>query len=148
MEGGAPAGIRIRPGEDGCLMTRRRMRRMTRHGNNKTKPKGIEIEEFPLNLIRRLKNANFGITRPFSLGVSSRGGMMGAAGIRFARRFMNPIAADISRPTSAGRRDSGKGVLCYGEEMGRSLRKSGKIAKKGQKPPAKASTPQVSTTGI
>ena len=73
---------------------------MTRHGNSRTKPKGIEMEEFPLSLIRRLKKASFGITRPFSLEVSSRGGMTGAEGIRFARRFMNPMGADISRPAS------------------------------------------------
>lgn len=102
MAGGAPAGIRILPGEEGCRRTSRRMRTMTRHGNSNTKPKGIEIDEFPLSLIRRLKNANFGITRPFSFEVSSRGGMTGAEGIRFARRFMNPMGADISQPTSAG----------------------------------------------
>lgn len=85
---------------------------MTRHGNSSTKPKGIEIEEFPLSLIRRLKNANFGITRPFSFELSSSGGMTGAEGIRFVRRFMNPIGADTSQqPTSTGGKRRYEGVL-------------------------------------
>jgi len=66
MDGGAPAGIRIRPVEEGCVTMRRTIRTITIHGNRSTKPSGIEIAEFLLSRIRRLKKANFGIIKPFS----------------------------------------------------------------------------------
>lgn len=34
---------------------------MTIHGNSKTTPSGMEMEEFPFNRIRLLKNANLGV---------------------------------------------------------------------------------------
>jgi hypothetical protein len=67
MDGGAPAGIRIRPGEEGWVTMRRTIRTITIHGNSSTNPNGIEIVEFLLSRIRRLKKANFGIVKPFSL---------------------------------------------------------------------------------
>lgn len=51
IEGGAPAGSNMPPGLEGCRTTRTRIRTMTMHGNNRTATSGIEIFEFPLNLI-------------------------------------------------------------------------------------------------
>lgn len=67
------------------------MRIITRHGNNKTNPKGIEMEEFPFSRIRRLKNANLGRDRPFSREKSSIDGSAGVEGKRFVIRCMKPI---------------------------------------------------------
>jgi hypothetical protein len=86
IDGGAPAGMRIRPEEEGCRTKRRRIRTITRHGNNKTNPKGIEMDEFPFSRIRRLKNANLGRDRPFSREKSSIDGNAGAEGKRFVIR--------------------------------------------------------------
>jgi hypothetical protein len=78
-------------------MNRRRIRTMTKHGKSSTMPNGIEMDEFLFNLIRRLKNANLGIMRPFSREVSSMEGRAGEAGMRFARFCMNPMGAEGSR---------------------------------------------------
>lgn len=69
-----------------------RMSSTTMHGNSKTNPKGIEIEELPFNLIRRRKNDNRGRNLVFSLFRSSAVGRLGAEGIRFVRPCMNPMA--------------------------------------------------------
>lgn len=53
MDGGAPEGIMIRPGEDGCLTKRKRIKMTTMHGNSSTKPSGIDIDELPFSRIRR-----------------------------------------------------------------------------------------------
>lgn len=66
------------------------------HGNSNTNPKGIEIEELPFNLIRRLKNDNLGNILVFSLLRSSRVGRLGVEGSRFVRPCMNPMALDSS----------------------------------------------------
>ena len=55
-----PAGIKMPPGEAGCRTKRSRMRTITRHGNSKTRPRGIEIEELPFRRILRRKKANLG----------------------------------------------------------------------------------------
>lgn len=78
--------MRIRPGEEGCLTNRRRIRIITRHGNSKTKPSGIEMEELPFNRMRRLKKANLGRTWLFSREASSTDGSVGAEGKRFIIR--------------------------------------------------------------
>ena len=97
MDGGAPAGINSRPGEDGCLTKMMRISRTTRHGNSKTNPNGIEIEEFPFSRIRRRKKDNWGSNRPLSLLRSSSAGRLGEDGIRFASPCKNPIASkDLS----------------------------------------------------
>lgn len=88
-----PAGINIRPGEEGCLTKRSRIRTITRHGNSKTKPSGIEMEEFPFSRIRRRKNANLGTARPFSRETSSTDGSTGEEGRRFTIRWMKPMGA-------------------------------------------------------
>lgn len=49
-------------------------------GNSSTNPKGIEILEFPRNLIRRRKKENFGNIRDFSLVVASVEGGGGVEG--------------------------------------------------------------------
>jgi hypothetical protein len=59
---------------------------ITRHGNTKTNPSGIEMEELPFNRIRRLKKANLGKIWPFSREYSSRDGSAGADGKRFMIR--------------------------------------------------------------
>jgi hypothetical protein len=85
MEGGVPAGIRIPPGDAGCRTNRRRIKTITRHGNSNTKPRGIEIDEFPFKRMRRRKKANRGEARPLSRDASSIG-RLGALGSRFAMR--------------------------------------------------------------
>lgn len=60
IEGGVPAGIKIPPGDEGCRTKRSRIKTITRHGNSKTNPRGIEIDELPFNLILRRKKANLG----------------------------------------------------------------------------------------
>lgn len=85
MEGGVPAGIKMPPGEAGCRTKRSRMRTITRQGNSKTSPRGIEIDELPFRRILRRKKANLGWRRPFSLGASSNG-RLGALGSRFVIR--------------------------------------------------------------
>jgi hypothetical protein len=55
MAGGAPAGINILPGFDGCLTNNTRMRITTMSGKRITTPSGTEMLEFPLNLNGRLK---------------------------------------------------------------------------------------------
>lgn len=57
MAGGAPAGIKNRPGELGCLRNRTRMRRKTVKGKRITTPKGAEMPELPLKRIGRLRKA-------------------------------------------------------------------------------------------
>jgi hypothetical protein len=94
IDGGAPAGMRIRDGEDGWRRKRSTIRTITRHGNNKTKPKGTEIEEFRFSRIRRRKNANLGNTGPFSLGNSSSDGIAAVDGRRFLIRCINPIGTE------------------------------------------------------
>lgn len=57
IDGGAPAGINILPGEAGCLTNSTRMRMTTMHGKMMTTPRGTETLEFPLNLKGRRKRA-------------------------------------------------------------------------------------------
>ena len=64
----------------------------TMHGNNRTKPRGIEIDELPLIRIRRRKKDNRGKRRPFSLLKSSRVGIFGVEGIRFTSPWTKPMA--------------------------------------------------------
>lgn len=60
---------------------------ITRHGNNSTNPRGIEIEELPFNLMRRRKKANRRPNTPFSrVAVSSTDGKAGALGRRLVMR--------------------------------------------------------------
>ena len=103
IDGGVPAGTRSPPEEEGCRRKRTRIRTITRHGNRRTKPKGIEIDEFPLSRILRLKKANLGSTRPFSRGGSSRG-RVGAEGSRFEIRCMNPISTEGESVADASRK--------------------------------------------
>lgn len=85
MEGGVPAGIKIPPGDEGCRTKRSRMKTITRHGNSKTNPKGIEMDELPFKRMRRRKKAKGAELRPFSRGSSSMG-RLGALGSRFVMR--------------------------------------------------------------
>lgn len=86
IDGGVPAGIKMPPGDEGCRTKRRRIRTITRHGNNKTKPRGIEIEEFPFRRILRRKKSNLGSTLPFSRDAASSSGRLGEEGNCFAIR--------------------------------------------------------------
>jgi hypothetical protein len=92
MEGGAPDGIKMRPGDEGCLTKRKRMRMTTMHGNSSTKPSGTEMDELPFSRIRRRKNDSCGKPRPFSLLKSSRDGMFGVEGIRLTSPCTKPMA--------------------------------------------------------
>ena len=62
------------------------------HGNSRTNPNGIEIEELPFNRMRRRKNDNPGSTWAFSSLNSSRDGGLGDEGIRLMRPPMKPMA--------------------------------------------------------
>lgn len=65
------------------------------HGNSKTRPRGIEMEEFLRSRMRRLKKANLDIIVPFSLTrLSSNGEEESILGTPFVSRFMIPMMAD------------------------------------------------------
>lgn len=101
MEGGAPEGINMRPGDDGCLTKRKRMRMTTMHGNSSTKPSGIEIDELPFRRMRLRKNDNRGRLRPFSVLKSSSDGMFGVEGIRLTSPCTKPMAEALSMHSHA-----------------------------------------------
>lgn len=65
IEGGAPAGNKIRPGEDGCRTMRTKISIITMSGNMSTVPSGMDILEFPFNLIRRRKKVDPGRSHSF-----------------------------------------------------------------------------------
>ena len=94
IDGGVPAGIKIPPGEEGCRTKRSKIRTITRHGNSKTNPKGIEIDELPFKRILLLKNANLEMLRPFSRETSSTG-RLGEEGSHFEIRCVNPMGARL-----------------------------------------------------
>jgi hypothetical protein len=91
--------MRIPPGEEGCLTKISTIRTITRHGNSKTNPSGIEIDELPFNLIRRLKKANRDTSLPFSWETSSRDARAGADGRRLTIRRKTFMVAENDRWT-------------------------------------------------
>ena len=99
--GGAPAGISIPPGVDGCRTTRTKINIITIQGNKSTAPSGMDIFEFPFKRIRRRKKASPGDIRSFCRerspkeGSFSREGRFGDEGILFAIFCTNPIYAAI-----------------------------------------------------
>ena len=100
MAGGAPAGINILPGEEGCRTKRTRIRTTTMHGKMMTTPKGTEMLELPFNLRGLRKKASReanrlerGFLPPFS---SDRGSCGGPEGMSLPAR----------RKRSIGREDS------------------------------------------
>ncbi len=93
IDGGAPAGISIRPGDDGCRTTKTSIKMITMHGKRRTAPRGMEMEELPFNRIRRLRSASLGDIRYFCRDRSSREGKVGEEGIRFRRFLTIPIGA-------------------------------------------------------
>jgi hypothetical protein len=68
------------------------------HGNSRTNPNGIEIDELPFNRMRRRKNDNPGSAGAFSLLISSRDGEWGDEGIRLTRPCRKPMTAKGSLP--------------------------------------------------
>ena len=75
-----------------------RISNTTMHGNSRTNPRGIEIEELPFNCIRRRKNDNPGDVWVFSLLKPSRDGTSGEEGIRLTRPCMKPITSNCFPP--------------------------------------------------
>ncbi len=65
INGGAPAGISIFPGEAGCRTMRTSIEIITRRGNKSTAPNGIDIDELPFKRILLLKNDSLGRIRSF-----------------------------------------------------------------------------------
>jgi hypothetical protein len=63
------------------------------HGNSKTIPRGIDIEELPFNRILRLKNANRGEIESAFRDMSSNEGKFVGEGIRFFRVCTRPLIA-------------------------------------------------------
>ena len=84
IEGGVPAGTNIRPGDDGCLITRMRIKMTTIHGKRSTNPKGTDIDEFPRILILLLKNESRVSVRGLSAAHFSEDGTEGVDGNDFA----------------------------------------------------------------
>ena len=68
------------------------------HGNSRTNPNGIEIEELPFNRMRRRKKDNPGNAWAFSFLISSKDGGFGDEGIRFTRLCMELMTAKGSLP--------------------------------------------------
>lgn len=93
MDGGAPAGMNTRPGEVGCRKNRTHIKIVTRPGKRSTRPRGIEIVEFPFRRIR-LRNKPEGsrgvILSAFSDQPLIRGNG-GGDGIRFVRFCTKPM---------------------------------------------------------
>ena len=56
IAGGAPAGMNICPGDDGCRTTIISINITTISGNSSTSPRGTETFELPFKRIRLLKN--------------------------------------------------------------------------------------------
>ena len=100
IDGGAPAGIKMLPGDDGCRTISTRISIITIQGNKSTAPRGMDILEFPFNRILLLKNANRGVSRFFRRerssreGNFSREGRFGDEGMRFTRFCTNPMYAE------------------------------------------------------
>src|SRR5947199_910185 len=70
-----------------------RISNTTMHGNSRTNPNGIEIEELPFNRMRRRKNDNPGSAWAFSFLISSKDGGFGDEGIRLTRPPMKPMTS-------------------------------------------------------
>lgn len=82
---------------------RMRINIITMSGNKITTPRGIDIFEFPFNLIRLLKKANLGDSRSFCRAIFSSDGRLGEEGIRFTSFCTNPMdATDESVTLEAG----------------------------------------------
>jgi len=96
IDGGAPAGISILPGDEGCRRNKTRINIMTIHGNKRTSPKGIEMEELPFKRMRRRKKANRGESRSALRDTSSREGRLGEFGRCFASFCTKLMIAAVS----------------------------------------------------
>lgn len=94
IDGGAPAGIRMPPVDDGCRTTSTSMSIITMHGKRSTAPRGMDIFELPFSRIRRRKKANLGDRRSVSPDKSLSEGRFGDDGIRFKIFWTSPIDAD------------------------------------------------------
>lgn len=141
IDGGAPAGTRILPGEEGCRTTRTSINIKTMQGKKRTNPSGMEMRELCLRRIRRLKKAiergeifSALLDRPSSVG------MFCVEGIRFLTLWMKLIvSAGRSRARCPGpaerddnqafegrrndlatRRTRSKSVQCKAERYARS----------------------------
>lgn len=118
MDGGAPAGTSILPGEEGCRTTRTSINISTMHGNKSTKPKGMEMRELSLRRIRRRKKAmergdifSALFERPSSVG------MFCVEGIRFLTFWMKSIVVRFVwkvGETAAGESKRGNGEVVSG----------------------------------
>jgi hypothetical protein len=91
IDGGVPAGTNIRPGELGCLMTRMRMINTTRPGKRRRKPSGIDMDEFPFNLMRLRKKDSRESALGFSSFQSAAWGAEETEGRRLYSRCTKPI---------------------------------------------------------
>lgn len=66
----------MRPGDDGCFTINTNIRIITMLGNSKTKPKGMEMEEFPRRRMRLFKTFKPGSGNflSFLMSLSGEGG--------------------------------------------------------------------------
>lgn len=114
IAGGAPAGINILPGEEGCLTKSTSMRMMTMQGKRMTTPSGTEMLELPLNLKGLRKNASReakvfgrGLTpRRFSSAVGRRRAPPATSRLALWNRSILPCVRDrrASRRSDVDRR--------------------------------------------
>ena len=86
-----PAGTSMRPGELGCFMTRMRINKTTKLGKRSRNPRGMDIEDLPLSLIRLRKKDNRGRVLGFSFFHSSGDGAGETEGRRLSTRCTNPM---------------------------------------------------------
>ena len=91
MDGGAPAGISILPGDAEGRTKMRSINITIKQGKSRTRPRGIEMREFSLRRMRRRKKASLGDIFSALLERSSYEGIFCVEGSRlrtFCRKFM------------------------------------------------------------
>ena len=108
INGGAPAGISIRPGDDGCRTKRISIRIITISGNNNTAPKGRDIFELPFNRMRFLEKAKPGSMCSLLKARSSSEGKSGGEGARLASFCIHPMCVGKEANTLQG-----EGAKCF-----------------------------------
>lgn len=118
IDGGAPAGIRILPGDAGCRKKRKHIKTITIHGKRRTSPRGIEIEESPFKRILRRKKAtgSLGANRSAFSDQPFRVGRGGGDDIRLVRFCTKPMRAGYAcRPPQDVARFPGRHDRLCGE---------------------------------
>lgn len=93
MAGGAPAGIILRTGEEGCLINSNKIVTIIIHGKRRTAPRGTEMVELPFKRKGLRSNASLDARVCFDRGSFSKG-RAGVEGASFRSRRINSIGAN------------------------------------------------------